>query len=160
MAAARVERVHATAIAAGGRAALILGPSGAGKSDLALRCLTLAPSSVIPQIALLLADDQVVLERQHDRLMASAPAELLNLIEVRGVGIMTVPKVSIAGPTPVALAVELTAPGATERYPDPWPTLSFLGLKVPVLRLWAFESAAAQKVLAALSGAALPPVVP
>ncbi len=39
------ELLHGTAIAIGGRAALIRGPSGAGKSDLALRCLG------VPQLA-------------------------------------------------------------------------------------------------------------
>jgi HPr kinase/phosphorylase len=98
-----------------------------------------------------------MLERRGGDLVASCPPELLNLIEVRGVGII---KVRAAQPSIVALAVELTSKGGCERYPDPWPALEFLGLKVPVLRLWAFESAAAQKVLVALSDAALPPVMP
>jgi HPr kinase/phosphorylase len=152
------ERVHATAIACGGRAALILGPSGSGKSDLALRCLTLPASPLFPHAAALIADDQVLLERPGALLMVSAPPNLAGLIEVRGLGIL---KVSAALATPVALAVELSAgPGMTERLPDPWPTLSILGQKVPVLRLWAFESAAAQKVLIALSGAVIPPIAP
>lgn len=150
-----LELVHATAIVCAGRAALIIGPSGSGKSDLALRCLTLPPSPLIPHTAALIADDQVLLERLGALLMASSPANLSGLIEVRGLGIL---KVSAAPAAPVALAVELTGPGVTERLPDPWPTLSFLGQKVPVLRLWAFESAAAQKVLIALSGALIPPV--
>ena len=155
--AAGLERLHATAIACGPRAALILGASGSGKSDLALRCLSLAPTALLPVAARLVADDQVVLERSGDVLMASAPPALAGLIEVRGLGIV---RADPAPPTPVVLAVELMAPGTTERYPEPWPTTCLLGLKVPVLKLWAFESAAAQKILAALAGAALPPVVP
>ena len=153
--AAALERVHATAIAAGSRAALIFGASGSGKSDLALRCLTLPQSALTPHVAHLVADDQVMLERNGLQLIASAPPALLGLIEVRGLGILTLKP---APATPVVLAVELQGPGLTERFPDPWPFKDFLGLKVPVLRLWAFESAAAQKVLVALSCGTLPQV--
>ena len=97
------ERVHATAIAAGGRAALIFGLSGSGKSDLALRCLSLSASSLITVPIQLIADDQVLLVRTGNTILASAPAPLLGKLEVRGIGILSVE----AGPaTEVKLAVE------------------------------------------------------
>jgi len=52
---------HGTAIAVSGRAALIVGPSGAGKSDLALRCLAVAPTALIPAAAQLVGDDRVII---------------------------------------------------------------------------------------------------
>src|SRR6476646_10534471 len=55
--------VHATAIAVGDACALIRGGSGAGKSDLALRCLTLGSSSVLPEPVHLVSDDQVLIKR-------------------------------------------------------------------------------------------------
>src|SRR5689334_23520913 len=51
------ENVHATAIALGGNAALIRGAPGSGKSDLALRCLAIAPTALVPCPASLVADD-------------------------------------------------------------------------------------------------------
>ena len=71
-----LDTVHATAIAVNGRAALITGPSGAGKSDLALRCLTLGASPMLPHEARLIADDRVIIERVENQLMASAPAAI------------------------------------------------------------------------------------
>ena len=50
------ERVHATALALGGKAALIRGSSGVGKSDLALRCIAAPPLAHVPHRAELVAD--------------------------------------------------------------------------------------------------------
>lgn len=149
------DTLHATAIAVDGRAALIIGSSGAGKSDLALRCLTMAPSPTLPHAARLIADDRVIVERSGNQLLASAPAALLGKLEVRSIGIF---EVEPSPPAPVRLVVELTSPQATARYPDPWPTKMILGLHVPILRISAFEAAAAQKVLIALQTPSLPAV--
>lgn len=151
------ERVHATAIAAGPHAALIFGPPGSGKSDLALRCLAVAPFALSPHPARLVADDQVLLQREGNSVFATAPAALLGKLEVRGVGIVDL---APAPPTRVTLAVELVAPGVLERFPDPWPRRDILGLSVPILQLWAFECAAAAKILIALSNPALAPPRP
>ncbi len=101
--------IHATAVALGGQAVLLLGPSGAGKSDLALR--------LIDRGWRLVADDRVVLEAREGRLWASAPPVLAGLLEVRGVGIVPEPAVS----APVALAVDILGPDAPlpERLPEP-----------------------------------------
>ena len=68
---------HGTAIAVGGSAALIIGPSGAGKSDLALRCLAIAPTALIPTPAHLVADDRVVISLGEGKLRAQDPDCLL-----------------------------------------------------------------------------------
>lgn len=135
--------IHATAVAIRGRGVLFVGPSGSGKSDLALR--------LIDRGATLVADDRVVLTRDGDRVLASSPATIAGLIEVRGVGIVAVPH---AAGVPVALVVDLAAPPA--RLPDP-ATRDVAGLAVPVVALAAFEASAALKVeaaLAAIGGAA------
>jgi HPr kinase/phosphorylase len=152
--AALVERLHATAIAAGGRGALILGSSGSGKSDLALRCMTLAASPLIPSApACLVADDQVILTREGGKILLSAPASISRKLEVRGIGILSVDALDCA---PLALLVDLVAPAEIERLPDPPPKRHLLGLPVPLLRLAAFEASAAAKLLIALAQAPPP----
>lgn len=149
--------VHATAVACAGRAALIIGPSGAGKSDLALRLVTTAwrdgGTCLEPQ---LVADDQVLVVRRGAALMASPPATLAGLIEVRGLGIVAVQHQPEAE---VALVVNLvTDGGAVERMPDPREQHTVLGVSLPVLRVRAFEASAPAKVALALArlGAASP----
>lgn len=153
--AASVERLHATAIRAGGRAALILGPSGAGKSDLALRCLTLAASPLIPGApAGLISDDQVILTREGARILVSAPDTIAGKLEVRGLGILNV----TARPSaPLALLVDLVAPDSVERLPDPPASRRLMGLAIPLVEIAPFEASAAAKVLIALARTATHP---
>lgn len=92
-------QIHASCAARDGHGVLLLGPSGSGKSDLLLRLLDRGFS--------LVADDRVDL----DDAVASVPAELAGLIEVRGLGVMRLPYVATAA---VALAVQL---GQGERLP-------------------------------------------
>ena len=90
------EMLHATCVAIGGRAVLIEGPSGIGKSDLALR--------LIDRGATLVADDQTLAMRTPAGLVARAPQTIEGRMEVRGIGIATMPHVAEA---PVALLVRL-----------------------------------------------------
>jgi len=148
-----VERVHATAVAVGGRAALIRGPSGSGKSDLAFRCLGLGLSAIVVDRVMLVSDDQVLLSREGTSLHASAPAQLRGKLEVRGVGILEVDAVTEAN---VVLIVDLVREGVIERYPDPWPRARILGLEMPQLRLSPFESSSPLKLVAAIQTAPQP----
>ena len=139
---------HGTVIAVNGRAALIVGPSGAGKSDLALRCLSLATSALVPAAAHLVADDRVLITLTDGRLSVAAPEAILGKLEVRGIGILEVPYERSAE---LALIAELVAPGAVERLPDPSPIRELLGVSLPVLRLAPFEASAPIKLLLALA---------
>ena len=143
-----VENHHATAIAIGGHAALIRGPSGAGKSDLALRCLAVAPTALIPTPARLVADDRVELRREGQRLRAEAPAAIRGKLEVHGIGIVTVAYVVSAE---VVLIADLVPADTVERLPDPPAKTDFMGLSLPLLRLAPFEAAAPIKLLLALA---------
>lgn len=141
---------HATCIALDGRAALFVGPAGIGKSDLALRCLTLAPTlgGRVLQ-ACLVADDRVAVERGGLRLVVRAPEPIRGKLEVRGLGIIGVP---YAPEAELALIVRLVSSGQVERLPDPRPEEDLLGIAVPALHVAAFEASAPLKVLLALAG--------
>jgi HPr kinase/phosphorylase len=148
-----VEQLHATAIAIGQRAIIIRGPSGSGKSDLALRCLALPASQLVASPARLVADDQVVVTRNGLSLVVSAPPTLLGRLEVRGLGILEIDPEQDAKAT---LIVDLVEKTGIERYPDPWPTVTLLGLNIPRLLVSAYEASAPLKLLAALGMPSLP----
>jgi len=130
--------VHATAVAIDGGAVLLRGPPGCGKSDLALR--------LIDGGACLIADDQAVLLRRDDHIQVRAPATIVGLLEVRGVGILRLDTLDGA---PLALVVHLVPAAQVERLPEPrWETV--LGLAVPLIALAPFEASAAAKLRFAL----------
>ncbi len=110
------ELVHGTCVALGRSAALLRGPSGSGKSDLALRFLFLArrgPAALEPPT--LVADDQVRIRREGDRLLVEAPATLRGKLEVRGLGIVEMKSTAEAE---LVLVADLVAAGEVERMPD------------------------------------------
>lgn len=107
--------MHASAIAMGGQAIMLVGPSGAGKSQLALRVIQLG--------GWLIADDQVVLSIQEGRIWASCPPTIVGRLEVRGVGIVAAPHQRRA---PVRLVLNL------DPADRPAPDL----LRLPTFRRW------------------------
>lgn len=120
MTAVSSETLHATSVAIGGRAVLIMGRSGAGKSDLALR--------LIDRGAQLVSDDYTLLVRAGARLLASPPATIAGRMEIRGLGIVDMAHVDAV---PVALLVELT--DDVERMPPPLtPHRRVAGIDVPI----------------------------
>ncbi len=152
-----VERVHATAIAIGDRAALIRGSSGSGKSDLALRCLGLGLSVLVRDTIKLVSDDQVLLTLEGSYLRASAPPHLRGKLEVRGLGILEVDAATEAN---VVLVADLVREGPIERFPDPWPYARILGFDVPLVRVLPFESSSPLKLVTAIVMATLPRITP
>ncbi len=144
------ELIHGTCVALGPHGALIRGSSGSGKSDLALRFLALAAEPGLEP--LLVADDQVWIERQKDgSLAASAPPTLAGKIEVRGLGIVEVPH---REPVRLALAVDLVLPQEVPRMlPDPFDRITLAGVTLPVVKLVPFELSAALKLRLALLSA-------
>jgi HPr kinase/phosphorylase len=141
--------VHGTCVAFGPHAALLRGSSGSGKSDLALRFLALpADGGMVPR---LVADDQVIVTAQAGGLVVSAPDTLAGKLEVRGLGIMTLPHVTQAR---LVLIVDFVASDEVPRMPpDPLPRVTLLGVSVPNLQLAPFEDSAPLKLKMALLSA-------
>ncbi len=114
--------MQASAVVIGGRALLIEGPSGSGKSSLAL--------ALLDRGAGLIGDDGVTLTVKGSVLIANPPPHIGGLLEVRGVGLVTLP---VAPPAPVALILTLGGP-TPERLPEtPLPRRVINGIAVPVL---------------------------
>lgn len=131
--------IHASAVALDGRAVLLAGPSGSGKSDLALR--------LIDEGATLVADDQSLLMRADDQLIASPPDSIQSLIEVRHVGLLRLPFVAAA---PVALYIDLVDnPTVLERLPEKT-FVTLLDIKIRYLQLPAFAASTPAKIRALL----------
>jgi serine kinase of HPr protein (carbohydrate metabolism regulator) len=138
--------IQATCVVVEGAGVLLRGPPGSGKSDLALR--------LIDAGATLVADDGVELRREGDaviaRLPPAAPDSVRGRIEVRGLGIVSVPTVAEAC---LALVIDLVPADAVERLPEP-ASVELLGTKLPRLRLYGLEPSAPAKVrLAVRAGA-------
>ena len=145
------ELVHGTCVALGRAAALLRGPSGSGKSDLALRFLFLArrgPAALEPPT--LVADDQVQLKRDGNRILVKAPESIRGRIEVRGVGIVEVKSHPDAE---LALVVDLVSPEEVPRMPEGDEVARLLGVDVPLVRLAPWEASAPIKLAVALARA-------
>ena len=131
------EMFHASTVARDGRSVMITGPSGSGKSDLALRLLDLGFE--------LVSDDQTIVSRDGERLLASAPPTIAGKLEIRGIGIVDLDAIN---DVPVALVVELT--NEIARLPDDSRERSILGVSVPLVSVDAMTASAASKVAVGL----------
>ena len=140
-------RVHASTIALGEHAAIIRGPSGSGKSDLALRCLAFAPNGLFTAEVRLVADDYTELFDDAGQLFARAPANIANLLEVRGLGLIEIEALPQAE---AALIVDLVDPKVITRLPDPEARGEIAGIELPRIEVDAFEASAPIKLLLAL----------
>ena len=114
------ETVHASSVALGVAAVLIIGPAGSGKSGLALALMALG--------ARLIADDYTILWQKDGAVWARAPDQIRGQIEARGVGILAAETCAAA---PVRLIVDLGR-RETERLP-PRRSMVMLGQSLPCL---------------------------
>ena len=74
--------LHASAVSFSGKGILILGASGSGKSKLGL--------ALISYGAILIADDQLILNNNKNEIVLSAPKAIRGKIEARNIGILEV----------------------------------------------------------------------
>lgn len=103
-----------------GRAVVIMGASGAGKSSLAVE--------LIGQGATLISDDQTILTRSGDDVLASCPDVIQGQIEVRHLGLLRCDTVS---DVPVGVVVDLDQT-ETQRLPANR-TIDLAGIDLPLL---------------------------
>jgi len=150
--------VHATCLrlAAAGRpfgappdcGVLLIGRSGSGKSDLALRLIAAG--------AELVADDRTDLFVRRGRLFATAPRRLAGLMEIRGVGIVSLPHAKV---TRIVLVARLGKSGARMPAHRLWRPPAALGLLAkaapPIISLSPLEASAPAKLAAATAAYAL-----
>jgi serine kinase of HPr protein (carbohydrate metabolism regulator) len=130
--------LHATIIAIKGHAVLLRGPSGAGKSDLALR--------LIDRGATLVADDYARIVAQQGTLLAEVLDNIAGQIEVRGIGIVSMPFQERAC---IRLVVDLAT--HYPRMPDKADaTTDLLGVQLARIAINPFEASAPYKVELAL----------
>ena len=115
------QTVHGTAVLAGAHGVLIGGASGAGKSMLA--------QALMERGARLVADDRVSISACHGRIVASAPAAISGLMELRGRGLLALPYERFAV---IRLIAEIVSDEARERMPEADQlTTEILGIAVP-----------------------------
>ena len=126
--------LHGTCIDVAGIGVLLRGPAGSGKSDLALR--------LIDGGARLIADDQVEVEHLDDALVVCAPPAIAGMMEVGGVGLVTVPWQPRGH---LGLVVDLVPPEKVERLPAT-STISCQGVDITRVALTPFEASACAKV--------------
>jgi len=113
---------QASCVSIAGRGVLIEGPPGSGKSSLAL--------ALIDRGAVLVGDDGVLLESREGRLWALPPPNIDGLLEIRNVGLASLP----CEAAPVALVVRLDP--AAPRQPERAEQVVLAGLGLPLVRLW------------------------
>jgi len=77
--------MHATCVDINGSGVLIVGRSGSGKSSLAINLIALGST--------LVADDQCEIVKKNNKLSVFKPTSLPSSIEIRGVGLVSVPMV-------------------------------------------------------------------
>jgi HPr kinase/phosphorylase len=141
--------LHATCVSVGGHGVLILGVPGAGKSDLALRLIDQPGYGLQAKITRseLVADDQVVITRHKERLVATAPPLLKGKLEIRGLGIVGVkPRAKVA----LALVARLGPRASIARMPDT-AMFEILGISLPVVDIDATAPSAAARLRSAVN---------
>jgi HPr kinase/phosphorylase len=123
------------------------GGSGSGKSDLALRFMALQGEGELK--AQLVADDQVwAVVTANGSLIVSPPDTIAGKLEVRGLGIVSVPFLSQAR---LVLVCDLVkAENMPRMPPEPWERTMIAGVPVPTVKLDPFELSAALKLKLAL----------
>ncbi len=126
--------LHASCVEIDGVGVLLRGAPGAGKSDLALR--------LIDGGARLIADDQVIVERENGVVFAAPPPTIAGMIEVRGIGIF---KLAHGTRAALGLVVDLVAGDAVERLPQPARS-TCAGVELPRICIAPFEASACAKI--------------
>ena len=133
------ERLHASAVKLQAGGVLLLGASGSGKSSLALHLIDHYDGQLI-------ADDRVCLSVNDSRLHAAPPDNLAGLLELRGLGIITMPHQNAV----IDLAVELVARARVPRLAEA-DSFTHQSTQIPLIRLHGHDAASAATIARALA---------
>jgi len=125
--------MHSSSIVIDDNGVLILGDSGSGKSDLALR--------LIDNGATLISDDVSICKKNLNNIYLYCPPEIKGLLEVREIGIITVPFVERIK---LKLVVNLKSKN-NKRFPED-NYFKILGIKVPLINIDGKNSSAVAKI--------------
>ena len=128
-----LKRIHSTSVVIDDNGVLILGDSGSGKSDLALR--------LIDNGATLISDDISICRKNSNNIYLYCPPEIKGLLEVREIGIITVPFVE---KIKLRLVVNLKS-NNNERFPKD-NSFRILGIKIPLISIEGKNSSAVAKI--------------
>ena len=128
-----LKRIHSSSIVIDDNGVLILGDSGSGKSDLALR--------LIDNGATLISDDVSICKKNLNNIYLYCPPEIKGLLEVREIGIITVPFVERIK---LKLVVNLKSKN-NERFPEDI-YFKILGIKIPLIHIDGKNSSAVAKI--------------
>ena len=128
-----LKRIHSTSVVIDDNGVLILGDSGSGKSDLALR--------LIDNGATLISDDISICRKNSNNIYLYCPPEIRGLLEVREIGIITVPFVERIK---LRLVVNLKS-NNNERFPKD-SSYRILGIKIPIINIEGKNSSAVAKI--------------
>ncbi len=128
-----LKSIHGSSVVLEDNGVMITGESGSGKSDLALR--------LIDNGATLISDDVTICKKKTDEIYLFCPVQTKGLLEVREVGIVTVPFVE---KVKLKMVVKLTDEHL-ERLPDQ-KFLKILGIKIPLLRIDGKSTSAVAKI--------------
>ena len=142
--------IHASAVAFGNKGVLIRGSSGSGKSDLVLRLIDGEGFGIGKKAlrAKLVADDQVLLVRDNNRIIMSAPRTIAGKLEIRGIGIVDLRHKS---KTKLVLVIDLKPQADIERMPELSDTVTeILGLKIRRIFIDPLANSAPAKIRALL----------
>ena len=128
-----LKRIHSTSVVIDDNGVLILGDSGSGKSDLALR--------LIDNGATLISDDISICRKNSNNIYLYCPPEIKGLLEVRDIGVITVPFVE---KIKLRLVVNLKS-NNNERFPKD-SCFRILGIKIPIINIEGKNSSAVAKI--------------
>ena len=128
-----LKRMHSSSVVIEDNGVLILGNSGCGKSDLALR--------LIDNGATLISDDISICRKNSNNIYLYCPPEIKGLLEVREIGIITVPFVERIK---LRLVVNLRSKN-NERFPKD-NSFRILGIKIPLISIEGKNSSAVAKI--------------
>jgi HPr kinase/phosphorylase len=148
-------RLHATTVSLNGTAVLIRGASGSGKSDLALQVLESSGTGLTGQTitTALVADDQTMLRREGDTLLASCPDTISGLLEVRGHDVL---QLEALQNVPLVLVVDVRPFSQIERLPQPEDMQTqILGMDIPNIMIDPAKPSAASRLRVAWARLAL-----